>query len=97
MTFIRVLHSRKWPVVLPMYDGRRCPDCCAVVIGKHGQKDHWAQHEEMYAWRQEVEERLHALDGLLPGGAVPGMAGYVVASALDVGPQPDYAEGEDGG
>ena len=36
----RVLHRGAWPVVVPMYRLRQCPDCGALVLGKQGQRLH---------------------------------------------------------
>jgi hypothetical protein len=40
VTFFRVLRREAWPVVVPMYRLRECPDCGALVLGKTGQRRH---------------------------------------------------------
>jgi hypothetical protein len=91
VNFVRVFIRReKWPVVMPIANGRQCPDCLAVVIGPEGQRGHGE-------WHQEIEERFNDLDsGRDPRrGRVP--SGYVVGSGLDLARLTQDAEGEDGG
>jgi hypothetical protein len=89
MGFVKIRRT-KWETVLPLAGGRECPECAALVIGKHGQRDH-------DAWHQEIEDRFDGLSDRLPGGPVRALEGYVVDSAASLGTQPDYAEGTDGG
>lgn len=36
---------RKWATVLPLYDGRECPLCHAVVCGRPARREHGRWHE----------------------------------------------------
>ena len=49
MSFTRVIWRRlkgeAWPVVVPMYKLRQCPECCALVLGWDGQDGHEAWHQ----------------------------------------------------
>lgn len=58
----------RWPVVLPLYDVRECPDCGALVRGDKGQRLHFAaMHEEI-----DYEEEAGPLDGYVIGnGPLP--------------------------
>jgi hypothetical protein len=47
MTFIKVFQRRKWPVVVPLYDLRRCPDCYSLVARGDGQDAHARWHEAL--------------------------------------------------
>ena len=40
----RYLTGQSWPVVVPMYKLRQCPDCFALVLGWEGQEGHEAWH-----------------------------------------------------
>lgn len=55
------LRRGKWPVAIPLYDIRACPDCAALVWGWPGQ---W-QHAE---WHAGPEEELEPeVDGYVVG------------------------------
>lgn len=43
-----------WKTVLPLYDGRECPDCRAVVVGRDARRDHKTWHLE----RTEFDSRV---------------------------------------
>jgi hypothetical protein len=42
--FAPVQRWKDWKTVLPLYDGRQCPDCAAVTIGKDARQQHRAWH-----------------------------------------------------
>lgn len=47
MTFTRVRFRRgDWDIKLPLYDGRECPECRAVVCGPRARKAHEAWHRK---------------------------------------------------
>jgi len=52
--FAPVRRWRDWAVVLPLYDGRQCPDCAAVTIGKDARR----QHRDWHAARTEYDSQL---------------------------------------
>lgn len=56
--FQTVRRTKRWPVRLPLHDGRECPDCGALVIGDKGQDDHRAYHEAMRDWQDSVTEAI---------------------------------------
>jgi len=72
MGFIEVFHRRKWPVVLPLHDGRQCPVCSSVVRGPHGQRTHQAYHDELAGRLAAVEEELDIHDDDVLDGYVLG-------------------------
>ena len=39
-------HLSRWPIVMPLYDGRQCPACSAVVLGWQAQQVHETHHRE---------------------------------------------------
>ena len=49
MSFTRVVYRRlkgeAWPVVVPMYKLRQCPECFALVLGWDGQEGHEIWHQ----------------------------------------------------
>jgi len=45
---IRVLR-RGWPIIIPLYDARECPECCALVAGKQPQRAHEEWHRDLDA------------------------------------------------
>ena len=49
----------RWPVVLPLYDGRACPECAAVVIG--GAAAVIAHRDWHEGWRQTQDETVEAM------------------------------------
>jgi hypothetical protein len=47
MSFVRVFtRTPKWRVVIPVSDGRECPDCYAIVRGRDGQAGHEQWHAD---------------------------------------------------
>lgn len=59
--------KRAWPLVIPIYDARQCPDCCALVAGKAAQRAHEAWHAQLAD--QLEEEPAEVTD---PGGYIVG-------------------------
>lgn len=68
MSYFKVVFRRdKWPVVVPMYQLRQCPECAALVRGAEGQKG----HQEWHDW-DGADETEPALDGYVIGsGPLP--------------------------
>jgi hypothetical protein len=62
-----------WPVVIPLYDARQCPECCALVAGKAARRAHESWHNEL---DEAVDGPAEAED---PGGFVVGGPGWSVA------------------
>jgi len=58
MLFQAVRRAKRWPVVIPIYDGRRCPDCGSLVIADKGQELHRAWHEATLNWQEQVNDAL---------------------------------------
>ena len=52
----RVYH--RWRPVLPLYDGRECPDCGAVVCGRESRRSHREWHMAAEAHREWVQSTL---------------------------------------
>jgi hypothetical protein len=46
---------RGWRKVLPLYDGRECPDCGAVILGRQGRRLHREWHMAERAWKEWAE------------------------------------------
>ena len=55
----RVYH--RWRPVLPLYDGRECPDCGAVVCGREARRRHREDHMAREAWEGWVTDTLMQL------------------------------------
>jgi hypothetical protein len=55
----RVYHG--WKKVLPLYDGRECPDCGAVVLGREARRVHREHHMAHRAWEEWVTDTLMQL------------------------------------
>jgi hypothetical protein len=49
----RVYHG--WKKVLPLYDGRECPDCGAVVLGREARRLHREYHMAEREWQESIE------------------------------------------
>jgi hypothetical protein len=61
----KILQRNRWPVAVPFYDLRPCPDCGALVHGDYGQLLHTDSHD---ALEQELRGEKE----------VPEVEGYVV-------------------
>jgi hypothetical protein len=55
----RIYHG--WRKVLPLYDGRECPDCGAVVLGREGRRLHREYHMAERAWQEWATDSLMQL------------------------------------
>jgi Ubiquitin-Binding Zinc Finger len=49
---------RDWKTVLPLYDGRQCPDCAATVIGRHARQEHRDWHVARTEYDSELAQAL---------------------------------------
>jgi hypothetical protein len=56
--FQAVRRYKKWPVRLPLHDGRECPDCAAIITGNKGQELHRAYHEAMWQFQEQTIEAI---------------------------------------
>ena len=52
---------RNWHVVLPLDDGRECPDCRVPVVGEEACIAHIRKHETDTEWANQVVVALHRL------------------------------------
>jgi hypothetical protein len=55
----RVYH--RWRPVLPLYDGRECPDCGAPICGREARRLHREDHMARHAWEEWVTDTLMQL------------------------------------
>jgi hypothetical protein len=55
----RVYH--RWRSVLPLYDGRECPDCGVPVLGREARRVHRELHMAQQAWQEWVGDTLMQL------------------------------------
>ena len=63
-----------WPIIIPLYDARQCPECCCLVAGKTPRRNHERWHAEL---ENALERPPESTD---PGGFVVGGEGWSVAS-----------------
>jgi hypothetical protein len=70
-----------WPVIIPLYDARECPECRALVCGRGPQREH-------ERWHRDLHERLNDLDDTVDA-VVPELEGYIVGN----GPLPASVRG----
>lgn len=52
----RVYH--RWRTVLPLYDGKACPDCGAPICGREDRRLHRERHMADEAWREWAQSTL---------------------------------------
>jgi hypothetical protein len=52
------LRWRSWRKVMPLYDGRECPDCGAACIGRQGRQLHRDWHIRRTQWDTQVIDAL---------------------------------------
>jgi len=65
------LLRRGWPVIIPLYDVRECPECCALVSGKPAQRLHEQWHRELDEALGEVEEAPEVGGYVIGNGPLP--------------------------
>jgi hypothetical protein len=58
--FQSVRRAKRWPIVIPIYDGRRCPDCGGTVLADKAQELHRAWHEAQREWQEGVIEAIRS-------------------------------------
>lgn len=113
MTFIRALipadRWRDWELSVPIYDGRRCPDCGALCVGKRARKAHQGWHQARTEFDTMIVEAIRKT--AIGAGLTPRMmaadrspdgmyeaegqaAGYVDLRELEAGGD-DYDDEED--
>lgn len=80
-------HLSKWPIVLPLYDGRQCPECSAVVFGWQAQQTHKTYHKRFAALDKAVRQLIEAVRVLATD------AGFAIREA----PVEDGGEDDDEG
>ena len=52
---------REWRIVMPLYDGRECPECGACCIGRESQRTHWDWHNEQREWQGTANQNFELL------------------------------------
>lgn len=52
----RVYH--RWAMVMPLHDGRQCPDCGALVCGRDARRLHRELHMQTEQWQEWVGDTL---------------------------------------
>lgn len=62
------LWRARWPMVLPLYNIRECPQCGALCMGDKAvyrhRTDHFASDKdarELYEWQMQITESLRAI------------------------------------
>lgn len=54
-------HLSRWPIVMPLYDGRQCPMCSAIVLGWKAQELHENEHNARAEWEDWAVETIYEL------------------------------------
>jgi hypothetical protein len=55
----RIYH--RWRTVLPLYDGKECPDCGVPVLGREARRIHREEHMRRQEWEQWVENTVRQI------------------------------------
>ena len=79
---------RRWPVSLPLHDGRECPDCGATVVGPAAGKRHRRHHEDQREHQRATDVRLNAIADYL---GIEFADDYADEDQADENDQPDAA------
>jgi hypothetical protein len=58
---IRADRWRDWYLSIPVYDGRNCPECGALCIGRGPRKDHQQWHMQRTQFDSLTRDALHRL------------------------------------
>lgn len=65
------LFRRDWPVVIPLYDARQCPECCALVSGKAPRRIHEQWHRELDELFSDGEQEREPDGYVIGNGPLP--------------------------
>jgi hypothetical protein len=60
-SFVRLDRWREWPLVVPIYDGRQCPECGALCVGVRARKVHQGWHTKRTEWDSALREAVRKL------------------------------------
>ena len=58
---VRRHHYPRWRTVLPLQDGRECPECFAVVVGGTARISHRNYHTEQREWQEQMVQAVEDL------------------------------------
>lgn len=51
-------HYPKWRTVLPLQDGRECPECLSVVVGGTARIHHRDYHTQQREWQEQMVKAM---------------------------------------
>ena len=58
---VRVERWLDWHLSIPLYDGRDCPECGALAVGKAARKAHQEWHTARTDWDSHIREAIRRL------------------------------------
>jgi hypothetical protein len=59
--FIKADRWRDWPLVIPIYDGRMCPECGALCVGKKSRRAHLGWHIQRTDFDSKILDAVRQL------------------------------------
>lgn len=60
-SFVRPARWLDWHLSIPIYDGRDCPECGALIIGPKRRKAHQEWHTARTEWDSHIREAIRRL------------------------------------
>jgi hypothetical protein len=60
-SFVRMDRWLDWKLVIPIYDGRQCPECGGLVVGVKARKAHQEWHTARTEWDSHIREAIRRL------------------------------------
>lgn len=85
-------HYPRWRTVLPLQDGRECPECFAVVVGGGARIAHRRYHAEQRKWQEMM---VQAAADIAAKAGLTAQLVHLAPDLVTMNVHPDISESDD--